>query len=97
MFSVAYKQTTDKKDLAYTFFGIFDGHGGSEAAAYVKENLLNTITNNDTFWSENDHDVLEAIHKGFINTHNAMRKNLGMSLKLIFTYTSLPNKIYEYG
>ena len=53
MFSVAYQQTSDEKDLEYAFFGMFDGHGGREAAQYSKvmiciirfdtskENLLN--------------------------------------------------------
>ena len=36
VFSVAYQQTNDEKDLEYAFFGIFDGHGGREAAQYSK-------------------------------------------------------------
>lgn len=27
VFSVAYQQTEDEKDLEYAYFGIFDGHG----------------------------------------------------------------------
>ena len=30
VFSVAYQQTEDEKDLEYAYFGIFDGHGGRE-------------------------------------------------------------------
>ena len=37
-FGVAYQQTADEKDLEYAFFGIFDGHGGREAAAFAKVN-----------------------------------------------------------
>ena len=36
VFSVAYQQTEDEKDLEYAYFGIFDGHGGREAAIYAK-------------------------------------------------------------
>ncbi len=36
VFSVAYQQTEDEKDLEYAFFGIFDGHGGREAAVFAK-------------------------------------------------------------
>ena len=36
IFSVAYQQTDDEKDLEYAFFGIFDGHGGREAAQFAK-------------------------------------------------------------
>ena len=36
VFSVAYQQTNDEKDLEYAFFGIFDGHGGREAAQFAK-------------------------------------------------------------
>ena len=44
IFSVAYQQTDDEKDLEYAFFGIFDGHGGREAAQFakVKKNLKNS-------------------------------------------------------
>ena len=35
-FGVAYQQTQDEKDLEYAFFGIFDGHGGREAALFAK-------------------------------------------------------------
>ena len=35
-FGVAYQQTADEKDLEYAFFGIFDGHGGREAALFAK-------------------------------------------------------------
>ena len=38
-FGVAYQQTADEKDLEYAFFGIFDGHGGREAALFAKVNL----------------------------------------------------------
>ena len=36
VFSVAYQQTEDEKDLEYAYFGIFDGHGGREAAVFAK-------------------------------------------------------------
>lgn len=36
VFSVAYQQTEDEMDLEYAFFGIFDGHGGKEAALFAK-------------------------------------------------------------
>lgn len=71
-FSVAYQQTEDEKDLEYAFFGIFDGHGGAEAAAFAKEHLMETIIKHKNFWSDNDEDVLRAIKDGYIATHYAM-------------------------
>ena len=47
VFSVAYQQTEDEMDLEYAFFGIFDGHGGKEAALFAKvssSSLLRTCT-----------------------------------------------------
>lgn len=29
--------------IRFTFFGIFDGHGGYEASEYVRRNLLHNI------------------------------------------------------
>ena len=43
VFSVAYQQTEDEMDLEYAFFGIFDGHGGKEAALFAKVNYLNLV------------------------------------------------------
>ncbi|KAJ8930564.1 hypothetical protein NQ314_016626 [Rhamnusium bicolor] len=77
-FSVAYQQTEDEKDLEYAFFGIYDGHGGAEAAAFAKEHLMETIIKHKNFWSDNDEDVLRAIKDGYIATHDAMWREQGI-------------------
>ncbi|GFO29692.1 protein phosphatase 1d [Plakobranchus ocellatus] len=64
------KKNTDDYEFAY--FGIFDGHGGPEASAYCRDNLLNEITKYDGFWTNDDSQVLSAIRKGFLDTHLAM-------------------------
>jgi len=75
-FGVAYQQTADEKDLEYAFFGIFDGHGGREAALFAKEHLMDFIVRQKGFWAEDDDSVLKAIHEGYIQTHYAMWKEL---------------------
>lgn len=77
VFSVAYQQTEDEKDLEYAFFGIFDGHGGREAAQFAKDNLMDFVVCQKNFWSDDDELVLKAIREGFIATHQAMWKELG--------------------
>lgn len=76
-FVVAYQQTEDKTDLEYAYFGIFDGHGGREAALYAKEHLLNAIVKQSGFWSNDDERVLRAIKRGFLTTHLGMWKEVG--------------------
>ncbi|XP_076652960.1 protein phosphatase 2C isoform X2 [Halictus rubicundus] len=76
MFSVAFQSTPDDKDLEYAFFGIFDGHGGGEAASYAKEHLMNVIVKQKNFWSDRDEDVLRAIRDGYVSTHYAMWREL---------------------
>ncbi|XP_045605665.2 uncharacterized protein Pp2C1 [Procambarus clarkii] len=75
-FQVAYQRTHDKKDIEYAFFGIFDGHGGKEAAHFAKDNLMDNIVSLRSFWSDHDEDVLAAIKEGFLQTHMAMWKVL---------------------
>lgn len=87
MFSVAFQSTPDDKDLEYAFFGIFDGHGGGEAATFAKEHLMNVIVKQKNFWSDRDEDVLRAIKDGYVNTHYAMWRELGKNL--IFLSISL--------
>ena len=74
---MAYQQTEDEKDLEYAYFGIFDGHGGREAAVYAKEHLMDHIVRQKGFWSDDDDTVLRAIHEGFVSTHHAMWRELG--------------------
>ncbi|KAJ8687577.1 hypothetical protein QAD02_023371 [Eretmocerus hayati] len=76
MFSVAYQQSSNDRELEYAFFGIFDGHGGGEAATFAKENLMDIIVKQKNFWSDNDDDVLKAIRDGYVNTHYAMWREL---------------------
>ena len=77
-FSVAYQQSENAKDLEYAFIGIYDGHGGAEAATFAKEHLMMQIINQKAFWSESDHDVLRAIREGYIATHYAMWRDQGI-------------------
>ncbi|XP_020282781.1 uncharacterized protein LOC109854281 isoform X2 [Pseudomyrmex gracilis] len=76
MFCVAFQPTSDDKDLEYAFFGIFDGHGGGEAALFAKEHLMDSIVKQKNFWSDRDEDVLRAIRDGYVNTHYAMWREL---------------------
>lgn len=87
LFSVAYQQTEDERDLEYAFFGIYDGHGGGEAAAFAKEHLMDSIVKQRQFWSDNDEDVLKAIRNGYMLTHLNMWKEVGKcQFQNIFCY-----------
>lgn len=63
-FQVAYQRTHDKKDIEYAFFGIFDGHGGKEAANFAKDNLMDQIVSLRAFWSDDDEDVWRPSRRG---------------------------------
>ena len=68
--------TSENGETQLGFFGVFDGHGGREAALFARDHLFTEITDQELFWSDNDDDVLKAIRNGFINTHNKMWKEL---------------------
>ncbi|KAF8791755.1 Protein phosphatase 1D like protein [Argiope bruennichi] len=87
-FVVAYQQSEDQKDLEYAYFGIFDGHGGREAALFAKEHLMNNIVCQKSFWSDDDNQVLKAIRYGFLATHHAMWREVGKWPK---TVSGLPS------
>ena len=73
--SMAYKENQDVGgDHLWAAFGIYDGHGGTEAAEYTKENLINTITESPKFWSSDDDQVMSAIREGFTKVHQVMYK-----------------------
>ena len=62
----------------YAFFGVFDGHGGSEAAAFADKHLRREIDKQETFWSEDDGCVMNAIKTGFVSTHKLMMTAVGL-------------------
>jgi hypothetical protein len=42
-----------------------------------QEHLMDFIVRQKSFWAADDDSVLRAIHEGFIQTHQAMWKELG--------------------
>ena len=59
------------------YLGIFDGHGGFQAAQYAKEHLLTEISSQNGFWSKESSKVLNAIKTGFIATHLKICQSVG--------------------
>ncbi|VDN93065.1 unnamed protein product [Brugia pahangi] len=57
----------------YLYFAVYDGHGGSEASDYVRKHLLKNIQSQYGF-DGSDEQMLDAIKKGFVETHLAMWK-----------------------
>jgi len=76
-YSIHYECDKETGKFLYAYFGIFDGHGGSEASKYAKANLHKNIVGCNRFWSENPHDVRQAIKEGFLQTHSDMWKEIG--------------------
>lgn len=66
-----------KKDLEYVYVGIFDGHGGKEAALFTRDYLLQNIISQKEFWSNDDQLILQSIKQGFVATHYQMLNVVG--------------------
>lgn len=66
------KDPSNKQSVIFAFFGVFDGHGGTEAAELAHKVLLEEIKSQEKFWSLNDQDVLDSIREGFLRTHQRM-------------------------
>ena len=77
---VKFEKGHDGKEIEFAFFGVFDGHGGVDAAQFAKEHLLDEITKHRGFWSDDDSQVMKAIKDGFISTHKLMWKAIGKCL-----------------
>lgn len=61
---------------SFAFLGIFDGHGGDQAARYSRQNLCHNIVRQRKFWSDDDDQVCLAIHKGFVRTQKEMMREV---------------------
>ena len=83
---------SDKESpISLAYFGIFDGHGGKEAADFARQHLCQHILEQEEFWSSNPPDdqmILSAIRKGFLACHNDMWNHVGKWAK---TSSGLPS------
>ena len=75
------------------FLAVYDGHGGSDAAKFAKDNLWASIKTRDGFESEDTFEVALAIRAGFLYTHEEMWKVRGESRKLASALHKLDQKL----
>ena len=54
----------------------------TEFFVHQQEHLMDFIVRQKIFWSDDDENILRAIKEGFIQTHQAMWKELGKTLDL---------------
>ena len=70
---MAYQENQDVGgDHLWVVFGIYDGHGGTEAAEYTKENSIKAITESPKFGSTDDSQVESAIREGYTKVHQVV-------------------------
>eukprot|EP00898_Chlorokybus_atmophyticus_P008292 jgi/Chlat1/8464/Chrsp80S07870 len=63
-----------KREPDVGFLGVFDGHGGPEAAEYAKDHLWENIKRQRGFHSKDPQAVAEAIKLGFMRTQLEIRE-----------------------
>ena len=54
------------------FVGVFDGHGGKEAALYARERLWDLIQEQEKFCTTDRQQVVEAIKEAYWGLHKEM-------------------------
>lgn len=59
-----YNVIVDEMSTGYNYFGVFDGHGGSECSSFCKRTLLPAIKENI---SSGKQSVQQAVREGFIS------------------------------
>ena len=57
----------------FALYAVYDGHGGSQAAKYVSEHLIDELLAHEGFYSVNPEVIKKAIAASFVITHNKMR------------------------
>ena len=72
------------------YLGVFDGHGGPEAARLAQATLGAEISRLVGPWTDdNDATVVKAIKQAFLNTHRLMSKFVGMKFLFYFNFNLL--------
>ncbi|PIN14128.1 Serine/threonine protein phosphatase [Handroanthus impetiginosus] len=61
-------------------FGVFDGHGGSRTAEYLKKNLFKNLSNHPNFIRDTKSAIVEAFRQtdtDYLNEENGQQKDAG--------------------
>ena len=75
--------THDDLPKKISYFAIFDGHGGKEAAFYAKSHLWKTLKADERLFSKDPEIVKTAIRDAFHKTHNDMWDEIGKKINSI--------------
>lgn len=65
--------------IAHSFFAVYDGHGGCQAADTARDHLYDYLISHPKFDSRHDKDVLAAMREAFLQTHEHMKTVVGES------------------
>ncbi|XP_013095385.2 protein phosphatase 1K, mitochondrial-like [Biomphalaria glabrata] len=67
------------------YFGIFDGHGGSYAAQYASDHLIDHLC----YWMTQTEDLKEVLKRSFCDMNNLLARNL--------TYYHIDDDLFKTG
>ncbi|KAJ0973125.1 hypothetical protein J5N97_021084 [Dioscorea zingiberensis] len=76
------------------FFGVFDGHGGSRVAEYLKSNLFNNVSNHPDFVKDPKSAIVEAFKQtdtDYLNEDRGQLKDAGSTASAAFL---VGNRLY---
>ena len=73
------------KDIPYlreqAYFGVFDGHGGKEAARFARDRLWDVIQNNPKFQKPDARNICAGLKESFEEVHKQMEPLRGKAQK----------------
>ena len=74
---IHFEKSEDGNEIKFSYFAIFDGHGGPDASRFARDHLLEEIMKQKGFDADNDIMVMRAIKEGFEACHRRMWKIVG--------------------
>ncbi|XP_039133464.1 probable protein phosphatase 2C 11 [Dioscorea cayenensis subsp. rotundata] len=76
------------------FFGVFDGHGGSQVAEYLKSNLFKNVSNHPDFVKDTKSAIVEVFKQTDIDYLNEDKGQLKDAGSTASTVVLLGNRLY---
>ena len=77
----AMQRIPELREQAY--IGVFDGHGGKEAAKFAREHLWDRIQRQPKYASADSSAILESIKDAYLELHREMEPLRGKRLRTL--------------